>query len=199
MDVVFVIDSSGSIGQANFQKMVRYVAEAVRGFKDGTSVGVVTYSSGANVTVRMSRKSASVLAKIASISYTGGGTDTAAGIKTGRALLMQGEKNKMKVMVVLTDGESDSSSKTTEEASATKLEGVRVYAIGIGAGPSQKEIKSIASFPNTRYAHSIDDFASSSFDRDILTLLDGKLESKILCAGPDFANALLWQRTRYLM
>ena len=50
VDLAFIIDASGSIGAANFQKILKFVAKIVDAFEireNGTHVGVIHYSDDA--------------------------------------------------------------------------------------------------------------------------------------------------------
>ncbi|MES9904541.1 MAG: VWA domain-containing protein [Sedimenticola sp.] len=52
VDVVFVLDASGSVGSQNFQTMLTFVNKVVDGFpvnQNETHIGLVTFSSGAHL------------------------------------------------------------------------------------------------------------------------------------------------------
>ena len=174
MDIIFVIDASGSITEDKFRnKLCKYVADAVADFKGDIKTGVVVYSSRVGTTIPIQNNSSRLVQSIRGLPYIGDGTNTAGAIETAKDLLFD-KQPRIKVMAVLTDGASDSPSATSEKATAAKKAGIRIYAIGIGADASQSEIKAIASFPNSRYAHSIAGFESTKFDEDIQKLLKGK-------------------------
>ena len=170
MDIVFVIDASGSITEDKFRnKLCKYVADAVEKFTGDIKTGVVVYSSSVGTTIAIQSNPSG----IRTLPYIGGNTNTAKAIETAKDLLFD-KQPRTKVMVVLTDGASESPSATSEKATAAKKAGIQIYAIGIGADASQSEIKAIASFPNSRYAHSIAGFEFQEFDKDIQKLLKGK-------------------------
>ena len=203
MDIVFVIDASRSIGECNFRdKLCKYVADAVEKFTCDIRAGVVVYSSSVGTTISIQNNSDGLVRSIRSLSYIGDSTNTADAIEAAKDLLLDQHPARIKVMAVLTDGESDSKPTTAEKATEAKKAGIQIYAIGIGAGASSSvpghgsagfailpkilrsmldaeneiatEIKEIASSPTTRYAHNIAGFGSKSFDEDIQKLLDGK-------------------------
>ena len=176
MDIVFVIDASGSITEDKFRnKLCKYVADAVEKFTGDIKTGVVAYSSSVGTTIPIQGNPSGLVQTIRTLPYIGGDTNTAKAIETAKDLLFD-KQPRTKVMVVLTDGVSDSPSATSEKATAAKKAGIQIYAIGIGADASQSEIKSIASFPNSRYAHSIAGFEFQEFGEDIQKLLKGKCQ-----------------------
>ena len=81
MDVVFILDASGSVGSGNFQLMLQFVRDLVDTFDVGSSkirVGVQKYSSGTNTEFNLKTyydKNA-MKTRIMQVVYTGGGTNT---------------------------------------------------------------------------------------------------------------------------
>jgi len=115
--MVFVVDQSGSIGPANFNQMKTFLSHLVSRLdidSGHTRVGLITYSTGVGNGFNLSDYStvASVQSAISSLTYTGGGTDTAGALAYVRTTMMTpvaGDRNYVpNVVVVLTDGQSDS-------------------------------------------------------------------------------------------
>ena len=202
-----MLDASASISEDKFRnKLCKYVADAVdseeftgdkstgdKSTGDNTiKIGVIVYSSEVGTTIPLQEKTSrnqekntekqpTLVQDIRDLKYIGDLTNTAGAIEAAKKLLVPSGKitdSRIKVMAVLTDGASDSPPATSEKAMAAKKAGIQIYAIGLGAGASQTEIKAIASFPNRRYAHNIDGFDSSSFDTDIQKLLTGKRQGQ---------------------
>ena len=171
--MVFVMDASGSIGADNFVSMKDYVANVVLGLNENVRVGVVRYSSSASIVIGLTPVSdpESLAARIRSIVYTKGGTNTAAGIATAQSMFEQDRCSGVtKSISVLTDGQSDNVHSTTRAASNAKDAGIQLYASGIGSGPNQEELQSIASSPPSDYLVPIANFSSSAFNNRIDTL-----------------------------
>ena len=129
-DLVFVVDSSGSINQSpstsgqytNWELSLRFLTDIIDRVDAGGDwrIGMVVYSHSAEnrfflntYTNKNSIKNATL-----TTSYTGGGTDTADGIRTARTqqfLASRGDRTEApNVVFVLTDGMSSSKSRFVE-------------------------------------------------------------------------------------
>uniref|UniRef100_A0A673H8C5 Collagen alpha-1(XIV) chain-like n=1 Tax=Sinocyclocheilus rhinocerous TaxID=307959 RepID=A0A673H8C5_9TELE len=163
-DLVFLVDGSWSIGDDNFQKIIRFLYSTAGALDrigpDGTQVAIAQFSDDARTEFRLSSydKKENLLDAIQRISYKGGNT------KTGRA--MQHVKDSVftavggarrgvpKVLVVLTDGRSqDDVLQVSQEIQA---EGYIVFAIGF-SDADYGELVSIASKPSERHVFFVDD------------------------------------------
>ena len=120
-DIVFVMDESGSIGSANFMLMKTFLSQLVRRLdihSGHTRVGLITYSSGIGNGFNLSDYNtvASVQSAISSLTYAGGGTNTAGALTYVRTTMLTsaaGDRgNVSNVVVVLTDGQSSDQSAT---------------------------------------------------------------------------------------
>jgi len=115
-DIVFVLDESGSIGLTDFELMKSFLSQLVARLdidSGVTRVGLVTYSTNVGTGFNLSAHSsvASVQAAISSLTYSGGGTNTAAALAHVRTTMLTSaagdRSNVPNVVVVLTDGQSD--------------------------------------------------------------------------------------------
>jgi hypothetical protein len=84
-DLVFVLDSSGSIGDDNFKKVKQFVKDVINAFDiglDKTRVGVVEYSDTASRPFDLNTydNKTEMLAAVDSIVYFGGSTQTDLGL-----------------------------------------------------------------------------------------------------------------------
>jgi len=121
LDIVIVLDESGSIGGGNFDLVKSFLVELV-GYLDvdsgNTRVGLVTYSTslGTFFNLNVYSSISSVQSAISSLSYTGGSTDTAAALAHVRTMMLTSEAgdrpNVSNVVVLLTHGQSDNPSAT---------------------------------------------------------------------------------------
>ena len=161
-DIVFVLDSSGSIGSSNFETVRTFVLDFVEGLTIGPNdnqVGVIVFSSSASVVFKLNTYSSKngVLNAISNIAYTSGGTAThialqlliSQGFTTGGgARLSDGGVSRL--AVVLTDGVSNSANLTITAASTVHSfkPSINVYAIGVGSNLNQDELNAIASQPS---------------------------------------------------
>ncbi|XP_052439346.1 collagen alpha-1(XIV) chain-like isoform X2 [Carassius gibelio] len=163
-DLVFLVDGSWSIGDENFQKVIRFLYSTAGALDriglDGTQVAIAQYSDDARTEFKLSsyNNKENLLDAIQRISYKGGNT------KTGRA--MQHVKDSVfsvvggarrgvpKVLVVLTDGRSQDD--VLQVSQEIQTEGYIVFAIGF-ADADYSELVSIASKPSERHVFFVDD------------------------------------------
>jgi len=120
-DIVFVVDESGSIGSSNFARVKSFLSQVVRRLDINsrrTRVGLVTYSTSVRRRLYLSSYStvASVRSLISGLRYSMGGTNTAAALSYVRRSMLtslRGDRSTVdNVVVVITDGRSDSRSAT---------------------------------------------------------------------------------------
>jgi len=120
-DIVFVVDGSGSIGSSNFAKVKSFISHLVGRLdidSGNTRVGLVTFSSniGSGFNLGDHTTVVSVQSAIASLTYTGGGTDTAGALAYVRTTMLTSaagdRSNVPNVVVVLTDGLSNDETST---------------------------------------------------------------------------------------
>ena len=183
-----MLDASGSIGSANFQLMRTFVANVVTNLKigpDDSRVGVVRYSSSASVQFSLNTHmtSTSLLQAIATIPYSGGGTNTAAAILTCIQLFSTSygarpvSSGIPRIAIVVTDGRSYSRAATIAAAQIAHSRNILSYAVGIGGNVDMTELAAIASDPDSQYVHSLSSFSISG-----LTSLQETLNEQA-CAG----------------
>jgi len=120
-DIVFVVDESGTIGPRNFAKVKSFLTQLVDKLdidSGNTRVGLVTFASTVGSGFNLSDHSsvASIQSAISALRYSGGSTDTAAALAHVRRSMLTsaaGDRgNVPNVVVILTDGRSDSQSAT---------------------------------------------------------------------------------------
>ncbi|XP_052784018.1 cartilage matrix protein-like [Mya arenaria] len=153
-DVVFILDSSLSQTQTEFQKQLDFVGK----FVDNVDVGptafvlsIITYSSTAVVEIEFddSNSKQSIKDQLMGVQFRPGVTNTNKGLDLARSLLSVRMERRpgmytKKIAFVLTDGLSNDRTKT--EASAKLLKGeAHVVAIGVGPEVSHTELVAIAS------------------------------------------------------
>jgi uncharacterized protein YegL len=158
VDVVFLIDESGSVGSTNFQECLDFVKNMTTAFpddklsgKNGTRFGLSTFSSSYRSHFYLSNytNQSAYLSAISRVSYSNGGT------KLGRALqhiltdqfteergLRPEVDGVPRVLIVLTDGKSGDS--VSIPAKNVRDENIVVYAIGVG-GYNLEQLEDIAS------------------------------------------------------
>ncbi|XP_061197993.1 uncharacterized protein LOC133206079 [Saccostrea echinata] len=178
-DIVFILDSSGSVGNTNFQKMLDFVKNMVNGMDisaTGTEVGVITYSDRTHLEFHLNahHDKQSLANAINNIRYISGGTNTADALKYARETSFQtangARNNAAKIAIVITDGKSTSTIATSAEAQRLRQKGVTVFSVGVGAANKQ-ELNAMATDPDASHVFVVNNF-------DALKQINGELAQK---------------------
>lgn len=172
MELVFVIDSSESVGPENFEIIKDFVAALVDRLtvgRNATRVGLVLYSLEVQLVFNLARYTTKqdVKQAIRRILYIGEGTYTGTAIrKATQEAFYSTRTGVRKVAIVITDGQTDKREPVkldiaVREAHAANIE---MYALGIvnASDPTQneflQELNLIASDPDSEHVYYIDDF-----------------------------------------
>lgn len=195
LELVFVIDSSESVGPENFELVKDFVntlIDRVSVSREASRIGVVLYSHVDMVVVSLQQQSSQddVKAAIRKMPYLGEGTFTGSAIHRANQLFQAARPGVRKVAVVLTDGQADPRDimQFKDTAAEAHAQGTEMFVIGVVNKTDhlyeefQAEMNVIASDPDEEHVYLIDDFRS-------LTNLESKILSRI-CEQDD-AVALL--------
>ena len=182
IDLVFVLDESGSIGADRFQLIREFVADISSMLEIGLQrslVGVISFSDDANLNFGVTQHTdqASLLSAINSLPYREGFTNTAAGLDLlHTAGLPNGDLNLRDgfthVAILITDGQSNQGD-TTTAASALHAANIysEVYAVGVNQA-DMDELNLIASERSLVFFDSnFDSAAISSLEQSVTEML----------------------------
>uniref|UniRef100_H3A9H4 VWFA domain-containing protein n=1 Tax=Latimeria chalumnae TaxID=7897 RepID=H3A9H4_LATCH len=184
-DLVFILDTSSSVGKEDFEKVRQWVANLVETFDIGpekTRVGVVRYSDRPTTEFDLGRYQTleEIKGAARNIKYYGGNTNTGDAIsyitkysfseEAGGRPAIQTIK---KVAILLTDGRSQDY--VLEPATAAHKAGIRIFAVGIGEA-LKEELDEIASEPKSAHVFHVSDFIA--IDKIRLKLRRRLCESK---------------------
>lgn len=155
-DVVIMIDTSTSVGEANFKKTINFIkhflaeADIDRG---AVRVGVAIYSTSVFVKFNLDEYSTKdeVFDALDMIQYRYGSTNIAHAFRVMRTRMFtvgNGDRPDVKnIGLIITDGISNYEHyETVPQARLTQDAGIHVYAIGIGLADT-KELEQISSQP----------------------------------------------------
>ncbi|CAG5865575.1 unnamed protein product [Menidia menidia] len=198
MELVFVIDSSESVGPENFEIIKDFVTRLVDRTtvgRNATRIGIVLYSLEVRLEFNLVRyiSKEDVKQAIRKMPYLGEGTYTGTAIrKATQEAFFSTRPGVRKVAVVITDGQTDKREPVkldtaVREAHAANIE---MYALGIvnSSDPTQveflRELNLIASDPDSEHMYLIDDF-------NTLPALESKLVSQFC---EDENGALIYNR-----
>lgn len=160
IDLVFVLDTSTSVTQKNFQLMITAVKDFVSNAdidSGNTRIGILTYSSRVRVEFDLNTYTSKekLLNAVNEIKYIHGDTNTADAIKLMRTRsfsALYGDREDIpNVAVVVTDGISNINHfKTIPEAELARESGIDIYAIGVGVS-KKEELDAIAGKSEHRF------------------------------------------------
>ncbi|CAG2213738.1 COL6A [Mytilus edulis] len=156
VDLVYLVDSSGSVGSINFNKEKEFInnslSQFVIGYNDAL-VGVVTFSTVPREQFKLNAflDKPALKYAITKIPYLTGNTHTAEAINfvnNHMFIPSAGDRpDAQNILVVLTDGRSGDPAKTLQEANRLKQRNTVIIAVGIGSGASKSELNGLVSNP----------------------------------------------------
>ncbi|XP_013390182.2 sushi, von Willebrand factor type A, EGF and pentraxin domain-containing protein 1-like [Lingula anatina] len=194
VDVAFLVDESGTVGEAQFQKVLQFIHNMVNTSfnvsKDAVRVAMITFGTGYKVQfiLRDTTNKTDVLNKIDAVAYQGGGTDTSLAIRLARVAFLNplrpagARKGIPQIAIVITDGLSDDPTETKKEAELAQKQGIEIFAIGIGNFTNYSELQAIASDPDDGHVYNVDDFTA------LMNI--GDMVSRSICKGLHSASML---------
>lgn len=178
VDIVFVLDSSGSIQINNWLLLLNFTKNVTDGFKIGpkhTQVGVVVYGNKARGVFNLNeyQDKNSLKNAIDNIKYLNQNTNTSGGIRVMHEQMFteaNGDRpNVPNIAIVVTDGESTYDKVLTiPEADKARQKNIIMIAIGIGSKTSQIELQGIANKPSSKFVHNADFDTLDSIRRTVV-------------------------------
>lgn len=165
-DIVFLLDSSGSIGLADFKTQLLFVANFSETFEIGpkyVQVGVVTFATLPHNEFNLNRynNKGDLVNAIRNIRYIAGSTRTDLAlqyVETNSFTTLAGDRElAANILIVITDGQSSQPTLTLAEDEKMHRMNFKVFAIGIGPEINETELLHIATD-----AHHV--FTVSNFD-----------------------------------
>ncbi|XP_066267485.1 collagen alpha-3(VI) chain-like [Branchiostoma lanceolatum] len=173
VDLVFVLDGTGSVGAENFGRMKTFVQKMISDFdigREATRIGVVVYSSRAELAISLDAfdDQGSLEDAVADIAYPGGYTRTGAAIdyttKFAFSTRNGAREGVKRVAIILTDGISYDD--PSEPAQSMRQAAIITYAVGIGSNLDSNQLDVIAGVPENLVV--LDDFSKLDNLRTIL-------------------------------
>ena len=192
VDLVFILDSSTSVGNDNYDKMKDFVKKFLHSANIDNGevrVGLLSYSTNVKVEFQLNSygSKTEVFDAVDAVPWRYGSTNTADGLKTMHAEMFteaNGDRPGVpNICIIMTDGVSNINyQRTIPEAVTAREKGIHIYAIGI-ALKDLREVNGIASEPA-----SLNVFAVDSFDE--LEGLDERI-FEATCPGNSLSDMTL--------
>nr|WGV41581.1 MIC2 [Eimeria intestinalis] len=160
LDVYLLVDESGSIGTANYNKVRSFLSEFILSMPvspDDVRIGLLTYSTKVQThwTLDNAKASNSALGSAAALKlpYLGGVTYTHLGLQEVHRLIFDPKKGARndapKLLLLMTDGISNHSTASVAAADELRNQGVIIVTLGVGNGVYVNECRSIVGCPAT--------------------------------------------------
>ena len=153
VDIGFLLDGSGSVGNQGFRRVLNFVNQIVSAFNISgktAQVGVTEFSNSPVIQVELDdfRDSKLLQDEINKIVDSGGRTRTDSALRLMSQEFFTYEKGSRagvpKVLVIVTDGKSSGEEPLSEAVKGLRRKGVMVYSVGIGDDISMQELKDIS-------------------------------------------------------
>ncbi|XP_036049543.1 collagen alpha-4(VI) chain-like [Onychomys torridus] len=198
-DIVFLVDSSTSIGPQNFQNVKNFLHAVVLDLdisSDQVQVGLVQYSDNIHPAFQLKQSSVKsmVLEWIRNLSFITGGTNTGSALEFIRANYlteMSGSRAKdgvPQIVILVTDGESND--EVQDAADQLKRDGVFVYVVGINVQDIQ-ELQKIASEPFEKFFFNTVNFSIlQEFSGSLLQALCSTVERQMKKSNKTYADVV---------
>ncbi|RUS82956.1 hypothetical protein EGW08_009293, partial [Elysia chlorotica] len=154
LEILFLLDSSTSMWATDFQRMVAFTKEVTESLdiaNDRTRVGVIVYSDRPVTLLSLKdEQNQDNLRKVLNKApYVTGRTDTAYVIKHARTEgFSKSRPYVARIVVLLTDGESNDNKETLKQAKAAQDDGIGVFIVGIGKAV-KKNLRVLSSDPES--------------------------------------------------
>ncbi|XP_023320541.1 sushi, von Willebrand factor type A, EGF and pentraxin domain-containing protein 1 [Eurytemora carolleeae] len=167
-DLVFLVDSSASVGADNFYNEIKFIRKLLADFTvsyNSTRVVIITYSSVNQVIRQVDHMSVPVTTKhkcslfeseIPAITYNSGGTYTLGALLEAADVFRFSRDTAKKAVFLITDGYSNGGD-PRPAAERLKQQGVEFYTFGIRNG-NVKELFDMASEPRSEHSFILDSF-----------------------------------------
>ncbi|XP_031635123.1 sushi, von Willebrand factor type A, EGF and pentraxin domain-containing protein 1-like isoform X2 [Contarinia nasturtii] len=169
MDIVFLIDSSSSVGKTNFRSELKFVTKFLSDFNvsfNYTRVSIVTFSSQEKIVRHVDHISEAdpendkcklLNFQMPAIEFSGGGTHTADALIQATNIMMKARRHSKKIICLITDGFSNGED-PLPIAEKLKAENITIITFGIQSG-NFAELHRLSSDPGYEHSFLLDSFA----------------------------------------
>ncbi|KAA0191146.1 hypothetical protein HAZT_HAZT002267 [Hyalella azteca] len=195
IELVFLVDSSSSVGADNFLDELKFVKKLLADFTvsyNQTRVAVITFSSQDRVKVEVDHVSSPhphnhkcVLLEwqMPRIRFMGGGTYTMGAMLEAQRVLAASRRDSVKAVFLVTDGYSNGGD-PRPAAEALKRHGVTIFTFGIRNG-NVEELYDMASHPREEHSYILESF------EEFEALARRALHEDGLASGPEPPGVLV--------
>lgn len=173
LDIAFLLDSIAGLTESSFNKTKQFVADVVSGlYSYKMRFAIVALNTGVypKFFLNSYTTSAEILRAVKNVTYTPGATDTTAGLQYIMSDIFTpahgARRTAGKVLILITDGQSDDPAGVVTAAAALKDAGVKILTVGVGDKVDKFELEAIASIPACRNALTATNFTDLASLKD---------------------------------
>ncbi|XP_048244945.1 uncharacterized protein LOC124143446 [Haliotis rufescens] len=157
LDLAFLMDASGSVSADDFDSAKRFARDVIKIFQIGPNdvrVAFISFSTGYRAEFDFIKYTAKdeVLGAIDKVTKAGGGTETDLALNFASEDLFtdaMGSRNgSSKIILLVTDGKSNASTRTIAAARRARKKGIIIFAIGVGRHVDHLELVGVANAPS---------------------------------------------------
>ncbi|XP_067662561.1 uncharacterized protein [Haliotis asinina] len=168
LDLAFLMDASGSVSMDDFESAKRFTRNVIKIFQIGPTdvrVAFISFSTGYRSEFNFIEYTTKdeVLGAIDNVTKAGGGTETDLALNFASEDLFteaMGSRNgSSKVILLVTDGKSNASSRTVAAARRARKKGIIIFAIGVGRHVDNIELVGVASAPSCTHVIELSEYS----------------------------------------
>ncbi|XP_063401402.1 sushi, von Willebrand factor type A, EGF and pentraxin domain-containing protein 1-like [Mytilus trossulus] len=168
VDLIFLVDSSASVGKSNFGNELKFVRKLLADFvvdNNHTKIAVITFSSRRFVLRQIDyitpqpqekHKCTLIDDDLPNIRYKGGGTYTLGAFREAKEVLKSARHDASKAIFLITDGFSNGGD-PRPDARKIRESGVKIFTVGIANG-NRDELWDMSSEPKNETSFILDSF-----------------------------------------
>lgn len=198
IDVVILLDSSGKVGQDDYNRAKKWIKNVIKSFDIGeytTNFGLTQFTAKPHdeFTLKDKLSKPDMMAKIDDMVYTQGKTMTGKALRHVAEKLFAPDASKPgtpKVLILLTDGTADD--KINVGVRLLKEMSVNIFAIGIGENVQTEELRQIATQPTALHVKQPDSIENINiFRKNLINEICTETKAELICDTADVDIAFL--------
>ena len=192
MDIVIVVDQSGSIDSEEYSNLTRFLSNLTSSFQigpDAVEVGIVRFDTTASLVYRLGELSRSeLIMNIRNLprQSLNGFTNIADGLLLAEREFMsnRSRSNAKKVILLITDGVANEGGDPVPIAINIRNGGIQIFSFGIGNNLNRTQLNSIANRPTASHVFIAQNFDPSQLSQFVATFATG------VCVGEHIVSCV---------
>ncbi|CAG2185497.1 COL6A [Mytilus edulis] len=199
-DLVFMIDSSNTVGALNLEKTENFIKNFVTKLnvsKDGVHVGIEQYGSrpSAEFPLRMYNNRYDVLTAIHGMQIMGGGTNTGDAIEFAKTTMFSpaagARSNVPRIAIMVTDGGTSETAAAIAEADKARAANIGLIGVGVGGLVNMQELNGVANQPSASHVITVSNYDQlEAISNQLMTMTCG--DNRCAYKGKSYSPGQKW-------